>query len=154
MKDYFSNLPQKFDKITDVAKTENTRTVAAVPVSTNPAMTMELLEITKETMRCFTDYAKCKEHEKTERKRILATLKAIELQINSQKEAFLKMLDKHYEERNKLYALAEDVMQKALMENDKELLLYCCNFILNIYNGNAPMDPKKIFPMLTAKNFD
>lgn len=154
MKDYFSNLPQKFDKITDVAKTENTRTVAAVPVSTNPAMTMELLDITKETMRCFTDYAKCKEHEKTERKRILATLKAIELQINSQKEAFLKMLDKHYEERNKLYALAEDVMQKALMENDKELLLYCCNFILNIYNGNAPMDPKKIFPMLTAKNFD
>ena len=154
MKDNFSNLPQKFDKITDVAKTENTRTVAAVPVSTNPAMTMELLDITKETMRCFTDYAKCKEHEKTERKRILATLKAIELQINSQKEAFLKMLDKHYEERNKLYALAEDVMQKALMENDKELLLYCCNFILNIYNGNAPMDPKKIFPMLTAKNFD
>lgn len=154
MKDYFSNLPQKFDQITDIAKTEKTRTVTAVPVSASPAVPMELLDITKETIRCFTDYAKCTEHEKTERKRILATLKAIELQINSQKEAFLKMLDMHYEERNKLYTLAEDVMQKALMENDKELLIYCCNFILNIYNGNAPIDPKKIFPMLSTNDFD
>lgn len=154
MKDYFSNLPQKINQNTDIAKTEKTRTVTAVPVSASPAIPLELLDITKETMRCFTDYAKCKEHEKTERKRILATLKAIELQITSQKEAFLTMLDKHYEERNKLYALAQIVMQKALDENNNEMLLSCWKFILDIYNGNPPIDPTKTFPSLPTKTFD
>ena len=136
MKDYFSNLPQKINQNTDIAKTEKTKTVTAVPVSTSPAIPLELVDITQEITRCFTDYAKCKEHEKTERKRILATLKAIELQIDFQKEAFLKLLDKHYEERSKLYASVENWAQKALMEKDTEVLKICCDLISTIYNSN------------------
>lgn len=154
MKDYFSNLPKKINQNTDIAKTEKTKTVTAVPVSASPAISLELVDITKETMRCFTDYAKCKEHEKTERKRILATLKAIELQIDFQKEAFLKILDKHYEERSKLYALVQDRLQKALMEKDTEVLKVCCDFITTIYNSNGSIDPKKMFPSLPTKTFD
>lgn len=154
MNDYFSNLPKKINQNTDIAKTEKTKTVTAVPVSASPAIPLELVDITKETMRCFTDYAKCKEHEKTERKRILATLKAIELQIDFQKEAFLKILDKHYEERSKLYALVQDGLQKALMEKDTEVLKVCCDFITTIYNSNGSINPKKMFPSLPTKTFD
>lgn len=154
MKDYFSNLPQKINQNTDIAKTEKTKTVTAVPVSASPAIPLELVDITQEIMRCFTDYAKCKEHEKTERKRILATLKAIELQIDFQKEAFLKLLDKHYEERSKLYASFENWAQKALMEKDTEVFKICCGLISTIYNSNGPIDPKKMFPSLPTKTFD
>ena len=59
---------------------------------------MGLLDITKETIRCFTEYAKCKEHEETERKRISYALRAIIYQIDAQKETYLKYLDKTYEE--------------------------------------------------------
>lgn len=132
MKDYFSDLPQQYDGQNEPAP----RPSAQMPIPTSPeaAIVMGVLDISKEAIRCFTEYAKCKEHEKTERKRIAATLKAIEYQIDAQKEVYLKKLDKQYEERNRLYDVAEKAQEKALELGDKEMLKICYNFILNVYN--------------------
>ena len=138
MKDYFSNLPQQYNSSSNEGenKLPNPQPSNPIPIPTSPgtAAIMGMADVIKETINCFTDYCKCKEHEKTERKRIVATLKAIEYQINAQKEIYLKELDKQYEERNKLYCMAEKVQEKALSTGDKEMLQLCYNFILNVYN--------------------
>ncbi len=145
MKDYFSNLPQQYNSSSDERKNKPAPS-APIPAPTSPeeAVIMGVTDITKEAIRCFTDYAKCKEHEKTERKRIAATLRAIEYQIDAQKEVYLKELDKHYEERSRLYSVAEKAQEKALSTGDKEILQLCYNLILNVYdkpvgsNGTMP----------------
>lgn len=139
MKDYFSNLPQKYHSSSNEG--ENVpmpplQSPNTVPIPTSPeaAIIMSVVDITKETIRCFTDYAKCREHEKTERKRIVAMLQAIEYKIDAQKEVYLKELEAQYEERNRLYSIAEKAQEKALSIGDKEMLQLCYNLILNVYN--------------------
>lgn len=139
MKDYFSNLPQKYNTSQDdgqdkPAPSPQPSSTMPIPTSLEAAVLMGVIDITKETIRCFTEYAKCKEHEKTERKRIAATLRAIEYQIDAQKEVYLKEMDKQFEERNRLYEMAEKAQEKALDLGDKEMLKICYNLILNVYN--------------------
>lgn len=140
MKDYFSDL----SKQNNVQKNNEEDMLAvypqsstSLPTSTEAFILNGAFDITKETIRCFTEYAKCKEIEKTERKRITAKLQAIEYQISVQKEVYLKSLDKHYEERNRLYDLAEKTQERALEIGDKEMLKICYNLILNIYNKSV-----------------
>ena len=109
-------------------------TPAPIPMTPETAVIMGVVDITKETIHCFTEYAKCREHEKTERKRITATLRAIQYQIDAQKEEYLKELENQYEERKRLYDLAEKTQEKALELGDKEMLQLCYNLILNVYN--------------------
>lgn len=130
MKDYFFNLPEKCE----LTSNEHERVEVLPNLNTSYDVTMDVLDITKEAIRCFADYSKCKEHEKTERKRIVATLRAIEYQIDAQKVMYIEELNKLFEERNKLYSLAEKVQEKALLDGDKEMLQLCLNFILNVYN--------------------
>lgn len=132
MKDYFSNLQPQYDGCDKLSLQQS----ISVPISPSveTAVIMGVLDISKEAIRCFTEYEKCKEHEKTERKRIAATLRAIEYQIDAQKEVYLKELDKHYEERNRLYDIAERAQTKALELGDKEMLKLCYNMILDVYN--------------------
>lgn len=108
-----------------------------------PALTPEVAiinavsDITTTSIKCFTDYQKCLEHEITERKKIAATLQAIVSQINANKEMFLAQLENDFSERNRLYDLAEKSQEKALELGDKEMLGICYNFIINIYNNPA-----------------
>lgn len=139
MKDYFSDLPLNYNSSSNnednkVPVPNIPSTPTPIPVAPEAAVIMGVVDITKETIRCFTEYAKCKEHEKTERKRIAATLRAIQYQIDAQKEVYLKELDKNYEERNKLYDMAEKTQEYALRSGDKEMLQICYNFILGVYN--------------------
>lgn len=157
MKDYFLDLPQKYNENLPQEVDSNKPDDApqpSVPVPTSPeaAALMGILDITKETIRCFTEYAKCKEHEKTERKRITATLRVMEYQISAQKEAYLKNLDKQYEERNRLYDMAEKTQEKALELGDKEMLKICYNLILNVYN--KPIDFNGTTPALNSNLFE
>ena len=78
---------------------------------------------------------KCREHEKTERKRIAAALRAVQYQIDAQKEVYLKKLEGDARERKDLYEKANEALQVALEKNDKEMLQITYNFILNVYNG-------------------
>lgn len=151
MKDYFSNLPQQYNS----SSNENNSKPATpsqpsspmhIPTPPDVTVLMSVVDITKETIHCFTDYAKCKEHEKTERKRITATLKAIEYQIDAQREVYIKELDKQYEERNRLYSMAEKAQEKALSIGDKEMLQLCYNLILNVYN--KPVGTNGTIPFL------
>lgn len=137
MKDYFSDLPQKHDtsRADGLQQLEPSPQLSMlIPVPPQAAALGGVLDITKQAIRCFTEYAKCKEHEKTERERIAATLRSIEYQIDAQKEVYLKEMDKQYEERNKLYDSAEKAHEIALNSGDKEMLKIYYNFILNIYN--------------------
>lgn len=141
MKDFFSDLPQQYQEYNELNNDEQDKSIpsfnSSVSIPTSKASEVEIMgimDITKETIRCFTDYAKCKEHEKTERKRIANTLRAIEYQIDAQKEVYIKELDKQYDERIMLYNMAEKVQEKALSLCDKEMLKLCYNLILNVYN--------------------
>jgi len=158
MKDYFSDSSQKHD----ISRTDRTQQLASspqlsmpIPVPPQTAAIMGVIDITKEAIRCFTEYAKCKEHEKTERKRIAATLRAIEYQIDAQKEVYLKEMSMQYEERKRLYDMAEKAQEMALELNDIEMLKTCYNMILNVYNKPIELNGKS--PALlddTSKSFD
>lgn len=157
MKDYFSNLPQRYNSFSNAGDNkpapasqlpQPSAPPMTVPASPEVAVVMGVVDITKESIRCFTDYAKCKEHEKTERKRIAATLRAIQYQIDAQKEVYLKELDKQYEERNRLYDMAEKAQEKALSIGDKEMLQLCYNLILNVYN--KPVGSNGTMPSLLS----
>ncbi|WP_214861822.1 hypothetical protein [Exiguobacterium sp. s161] len=159
MKDYFSHLPQdnasRFDRQEKPRATQQTPTTMPILATPETIIISGVIDLTKEEMRCMTEYAKCREHEKTERKRIAATLRAIEYQIDAQKEVYLKELEMNYEERNRLYDMLEKTQEKALELADKELLKICYNMILNIYNN--PIRSNNRFPALsdnTLKSFD
>lgn len=154
MKDYFSNLPQQYNSVSNGIggkPVPPSQPSDPMPIFTSPevAIVMDVVDITKETIRCFTDYAKCKEHEKTKRKRIVAILRAIEYQIDAQKEVYLKELDKQYEERNRLYSMAEKIQEKALDIGDNEMLQLCYNLILNVYN--KPVGSNGVLPSLLER---
>lgn len=155
MKDFFSDLPIKNSNEnrklntpmvnSQSHKPENPVGVSApIPLTSETSIAMGVVDITKESIRCFTEYMKCKEHEITERQRINATLQAVQYQINAQKEVYLNELEKNFEERNRLYDMAEKTQQKALELGDKEMLQLCYNLILNVYtkacgnNGGMP----------------
>lgn len=94
-----------------------------------------ILDVAKESMRCFTDYIKCREHEITERERIRACLNAVVEKINAQKDMYIKTIETNYTERKELYAKADAVLQKALEIQDMEMLKCTYNYILTVYNG-------------------
>lgn len=144
MKDFFSDLPiqnnnEGGELINPPSNPQtpapgNPGVPAPMPVTPEAAVIMGVADITKESIRCFTEYSKCKEQEITERKRINATLKTVKYQIDAQKEVYLHELEKNYEERNRLYDMAEKAQQKALELGDKEMLQLCYNMILNVYS--------------------
>lgn len=142
MKDFFSDLPKQNNKMNGKIDNPNPQPPARnnpcgrttqIPSAPDAAIVTGVIDITKESIRCFTEYAKCREHEITERKRISAALKAVQYQIDAQKEVYLKKLEKDSEERNRLYDMAEKTLGTALELEDKEMLQLCCNLILNVY---------------------
>lgn len=144
MKDYFLDLPLHSDVLPK--ETSNTQDLVSISARSNSSLSLSegaivggIVEITKEVIQCGTDYFKCTEHEKTERKRIASTLKAIVHQIDAQKEIYLKDLEKKYEERNRLYDIALEIQKRALELEDLEMLKISCNFMLIVYNGSTDL---------------
>lgn len=101
----------------------------------------------KEAMNAVTDYLKCKQEQITERKKISAVLSAVTTQIEANKEMYIKGLELYYSERNRLYDQANKVIDKALENNDMEMVKVTYNFILTVYNqGNDKLE------LLTKQN--
>lgn len=144
MKNYFSDLPMKYDNNNDNnsgkdnrGNNEPSKENFTVISSPETMIVMGCLDLTKEAINCLTDYAKCREHEKTERKRITEAFKAIKYQIDAQKEVYLAELEKRYEERFKLYDMTLKAQEVALETSDKEMLMMCYDFILEVYNDSV-----------------
>lgn len=143
MKDYFVDLSKNNEEYSIKNSLDiSTSNATPVPISMTSGVdvVVGVLDLAKESIRCFTEYSKCKEHEITERKKINATLRAIQYQIDAQKEVYLKELERNFEERNRLYDMAEKTQERALALGDIEMLKICYNYILNVYN--APYSTK------------
>ena len=91
------------------------------------------VDITKHAIQCLTEYMECKEHEKTERKRITAELKAAIYRIDAQKEICLRSLENEHEQKMYLYSMLNKAQEKALEMNDKDMLSICYKTIMQIY---------------------
>lgn len=122
-----------------VKTTNQIPTPSPVPTPTSPELIAinAVLDIAKESMRCFTDYMKCKEHEITERQRIRACLSAVIEKIGAQKDMYIKTIEKNYAERKELYTKADAALQKALELQDIDMLKCTYNYILTVYNGSG-----------------
>ena len=114
-----------------------------IPMPSPESATMGILvDIGKDLVRCYTEYAKCREHEITERKRITATLKAIEHRINAQKEVILVTLEKDYEERNRLYDNLTKLQEYAIASNNIEALKITLNIMVQIFQTPLKINPE------------
>ena len=158
MKDYFSDINTTNDlaPFKEVAQ-EHTEYSADLSVSglyvSEPDVVMEGMElglnlnaaggeemiiplvtgIVKELGMCVVEYKKCKMHEETERKRINAQLKAVIAQIEAEKEKFMAELERDRIESEKVYKCAEELRDIGIETNDKDLLKYAGNLMLQTY---------------------
>ena len=147
MKDYFTELTKyenneekEIDLLSSkcVLMAQPNEDIGMTSMAFDPetAAIMGVVEITKESIRCYTEYLKCKEHEVTERKKINAQLKIMEYQINARKESYLKHLACDHEERMRLFEIAEKAQEVALKVGDLEMLKIACNQLLNVYTAS------------------
>lgn len=146
MIDYFANIPQKHKPEKNSPTEQSGNKNIDVSISIDPRV--ELMkaamktwaDVTTTAIQCFTDYLECWQHEKTERKRIMACLEAVKYRMDAQKEAYIAELNNNYAERQRLYDLANKALDKALERDDQEILRLTYNFILNIYNNGPKSD--------------
>lgn len=92
-------------------------------------------DIYKESLLCFTDYMKCREHEITERARISACLAAIVEKIAADKEMYMKTLEMNFNERTLLYDKVNETIAVANDHRDTEMLKLAYNFMLTVFQG-------------------
>lgn len=146
MIDYFANIPQKRKPERNSPTEQSGNKNIDVSISVDPRV--ELMkaamktwaDVTTTAIQCFTDYLECCQHEKTERKRIMACLEAIKYRIDAQKEAYIAELNNNYAEKQYLYDLANKVIGKALEDGNLDLVRSTYNFILDIYNNGPKLD--------------
>ncbi|MCD8503249.1 MAG: hypothetical protein LRY71_18330 [Bacillaceae bacterium] len=93
--------------------------------------------IIKESIRCLTDYSKCREQEITERKRIAQQLKGFTEAIKAHKEFFTDSLANNQIKMEQAYDLANKVMKEALEQGNTEMVKETFNFIIAISQESA-----------------
>lgn len=137
MKDYFSSSETSKDLIpysepgVPAARAE----AIPLPIPGGPeAMLVGVaVELVETTIKCFTDYLMCREHEETARRGIAAQLEATLAQIEATKEKHKDIIERSFNERSSLYDKALKTIDHALELNDIEMLKVAYNFILNVY---------------------
>lgn len=132
MKDYFNGQSKNY---LSVEKDKNDKPADMAQESIEALVIGEAFGVIKEGINCLTEYAKCREHEITERRRISAQLRAVNNLIAANKEIYLKTIEEQFKERRERYEIADEVIKKALEYKDKEMIRDAYNFILNIYHG-------------------
>lgn len=134
-----SNNEFEIDQVTQASGEDSDSNNSPVSVSQTPEQMMVgiITDIAKESIKCFTDYQKCKEQEKTERIRIRGQLKAILRKIDADKEMFIHVVNSQFEEREQLYKRMDKMIELALKLEDIETLKYCYEYNMIIYQGAA-----------------
>ncbi len=132
MNNYFSGLKSNSSREDDKKKETQIEIVSG-----QDAVNIEAIKLIKESIHCYSEYAKTVEHEHTERKRIIANLKAIKYRIDAEKELCLKALDMYYEERKMLFDDLRKAIRKATEEGNTEMLMISGNLLLTLYESNS-----------------
>lgn len=122
--------------IKPVSKEEEKATII-VNADPQTAAINAVADIYKESIRCFNDYAKCKEYEITKREQICASLSAVIKKINANKEIYLKTLETNFAERKMLYDKTDETIKKATETNNLEMLRTAYDYMLTVFReGN------------------
>ena len=135
MNNYFSGLKSN-DSREDREDDRKKETQIEI-VTGQDAVSIEIIKLVKESIHCYSEYAKTVEHEHTERKRIIANLKALKYQIDAQKELYLKALEMYYEERKMLFDVLKESIRKATENGDKETLTISGYLLIDLYKINS-----------------
>jgi signal transduction protein with GAF and PtsI domain len=90
------------------------------------------LDIVKESIRCFTDYMKCREQEESERRRIAAQLRAINNAIDAQRESYFETLEKNHANVMEAYKMGNEVIKEAFKTGQMEMVKETYQFIIAI----------------------
>ncbi len=106
---------------------------SGVPANSELVLVDAAVDLAKEAMICFERYAECREHEITERQRISAQLTYLREQINSAKEISIHLIDKSFEEREKLYSKMDMALAVATKLGDLPMMKLCMDYIKDIY---------------------
>ena len=142
MKDYFSSLGadntmMAVDKSVPVPPESGPAYYdsAPLPIPGSPeAMVIGVVtELIDTSIKCFTEYQMCKQHEETERRHIAAELRATLVKIETAKELYKDIIIGSFAEREGLYNRAMKSVDLALKLNDLEMLKTSYNFILSVY---------------------
>ncbi|OCS91707.1 hypothetical protein [Caryophanon latum] len=88
----------------------------------NPLVIAEIGKMANELIVTYGKYKETKEIEQTERIRIRATLLALTKKIEAETQTFQLFLEKRFEERHRLYDMAEDLMKHGMKEKDPDLI--------------------------------
>lgn len=104
-----------------------------IPGSPEAMIASMAVELVETSIKCFTDYQMCKEHEETERRHIAAELKVALTKIEAAKELYKDIIIGTFAEREGLYDKAMKTVDIALERNDLEMLKVAYNLILNVY---------------------
>ncbi|MEE1130965.1 MAG: hypothetical protein UHX00_04955 [Caryophanon sp.] len=105
----------------------------------NPLVVMEVGKLVTQSIKSFGEYMNTREIEKTERIRIAAVLTAVTEKINADRAVFEMYIANSFEERERLYQMADKVLNKAIENADTEMMKIALNCTINIYNKN-PLD--------------
>ncbi len=110
------------------------------------------VDIIKESIHCFNDYLKYCEHEKTERYRIAAQLKAINEIINARKEVSITALENKHKELTQLYQLGHEVIKLAMERGDIGIVQQVYSFLANVSRTSGQETTKIVEDFLQNNN--
>ena len=141
MKDYFSSsgaddalaLDKPVPALLESGPVHHDSVPLPIPKSPEAMVIGVVTELIDTSIKCFTEYQMCKQHEETERKRIAAELTATLRRIDDMKKLYKNYIVRSFAEREGLYEKATRSIDLALELNDIEMLKVSYNYILGVY---------------------
>lgn len=124
--------------------------LGVINLSVNPLVVAEAGKIVNELIVTYGKYKETQEKEKTERVRIRATLLALTKKIEAETQSFNFYLEKRFEERHRIYAMAEGLMQHGMKEKDSDLI----NSAIALIKSTYSQDPLNGNPLLQLKDIN
>jgi len=109
------------------------------------------VKLAAELAKCFLDYAKCVEQEKTKKLAIFSNLEIMLEQVKIQDKVFNKYLEASFSERERLYQGVEAAYEKAVEIQDHTMLQMTLQFKLNVYL-KAPLEGGPSLPCFDNLN--
>lgn len=102
-----------------------------------PMTAINVSTVVTDVISSIGDYMKTREVQKTERERVKASLKAITLKLETDREKFQLYLEHSFSEREKLYQRFDQLLKKSMELQDVELSKLALNAMLTVYSKNA-----------------
>lgn len=141
MKDYFSDLwngskyyDNKGYELIETPSDRDSENNGGIQIySPDEVVVKEVSDIIKTVIKCGNDYAKFREGQITERKRITAEYKLALSELEARKEVFLKKMENDHEEKMYLFEKICENSKLALERGDIDMYIFSSNKLLEIY---------------------